>query len=370
MYTGDDKTFVERVLAAVRARQPADVVAAWGTYTPPAARPSRTGRSVGHLTVTCQKQRIDYSVELRPRPLHGADVPRLLALKPPAGTGRFLVLAEQITQAQADQLHKGGVEFMDAAGNVYLRLPGLAWLTTGLRSKGRQPLPDRARLFRAAGIKLLFLFLGDLCRTGLPPDRRYLNRPYRDMVTAAGISFGSSSMLMRELDANGYLVPQSQVAAGGDGTIAMDSRRLDRVPELVERWGRAYGDLLRPKLVLARYRAADPLWWRTATVDHEIGLWGGEVAAAKLTAYLKPEVVTIYRQGNLTPWLLEHRLTSDPAGPVEVLDAFWHDPDIREGDCVAPLLAYADLLASDTERNLEAARVLYENRIRPCVESD
>ncbi len=77
--------------------------------------------------------------------------------------------------------------------------------------------------------------------------------------------------------------------------------------------------MLRPKLVLARYRAADPQWWRTATLDRAQGLWGGEVAAAKQTGYLKPEVVTIYRLGNMAPWLLEHRLTSVSSGYLIVL---------------------------------------------------
>ncbi len=367
MRLGDDKAFVDRVLAAVRVRQPAEVAVVWGDYVP-AAKPSRAHRADGSLTVTCRKRTIDYSVELRPRPLHGADVPRLLALKQAAGTARLLVLAEAISQGQADQLSKGGVEFMDAAGNVHLRLPGLAWLTTGLRSKGMLRVPDRARLFRAAGLKLLFLFLGDISRTGLPPSRRYLNRPYRDMVAAAGIAFGSVSTLMRELDANGYLIPAPAVDPDGE-TAALAGRRLDRALELAERWVRAYGDVLRPKLVLARYRAADPQWWRTATFDRAQGLWGGEVAAAKLTGYLKPEVVTIYRLDNMAPWLLEHRLTSDPDGPIEVLDAFWRDTDMREGDCVLPLLTYADLLASDAERNIEVARVLYDNKLRPSVEA-
>jgi len=370
MPIGDDKAFVDRVLAAGKARQPADVAVTWGEYVPGAKR-SRTHCASGRLTVTCRKRTIRYYTELRPRPLHGADVPRLLGLKQSLGPHRLLVLAEQISPGQADQLHKGGVEFLDAAGNVHLRLPGLIWLTTGLRGKGALRSPDRARLFRTAGAKLLFLFLGDMCRIGLPPERRYLNRPYRDMVAAAGIAFGSASTLMRELDANHYLVPRPDTdAAAEDKTLAGAGRRLDRVPELLGRWVQAYGDALRPKLVLARYRAADPQWWRTATLGSAVGLWGGEVAAAKLTGYLKPEVITIYRQGNIAPWLLTHRLTSDPTGPVEVLDAFWHDPDIREGDCVLPLLTYADLLASDAERNIEAARVLYEDRIRPLIEAD
>jgi hypothetical protein len=54
---------------------------------------------------------------------------------------------------------------------------------------------------------------------------------------------------------------------------------------------------------------------------------------------------------------------------VEVLDAFWRDTDMREGDCVLPLLTYADLLASDAERNIEAARVLYETKLRSSVEA-
>ncbi|NLF16091.1 MAG: hypothetical protein GX595_02385 [Lentisphaerae bacterium] len=369
MQPGDDSAFVERVLAAVRGRQPAGVALTWGEYV--AAAPSaRALDADGHLIVTCGKRRVRYAVALKPRPLHGADVPRLLALKQARGASRLLVLAEAVSHAQAERLSQGGVEFVDGAGNVHLHLPTLVWLTTGMRSKGQPRAPDRARLFRVAGVKLLYLFLGDLCRAGLQPERRYLNRPYREMVAAAGIAFGSVSTLMRELEANRYLMASPDAGEGDDAAgTAVAGRSLDRVPELAERWVRAYGDVLRPKLVLGRYRAPKPDWWRSAALDCGVGLWGGETAAAKLTNQLKLGVVTIYRQGHLAPWLLAQGLASDPAGTVEVLDAFWHDPDMREGDCVLPLLAYADLLAGDDERNLEVARVLYESRIRPCVEA-
>src|ERR1022692_3464783 len=50
--------------------------------------------------------------------------------------------------------------------------------------------------------------------------------------------------------------------------------------------------------------------------------------------------------------------------PGEVLE-FWHHKDIP--DVVPPVLAYAGLLATHDGRNVEAARMIYEQRIAPAL---
>jgi hypothetical protein len=45
------------------------------------------------------------------------------------------------------------------------------------------------------------------------------------------------------------------------------------------------------------YAARDNNWWEQAQIKPLQAYWGAEIAAARLTGYLKPEVVTIYVRG-------------------------------------------------------------------------
>ena len=53
------------------------------------------------------------------------------------------------------------------------------------------------------------------------------------------------------------------------------------------------------------------------------------------------------------------RLRADPAGTLEIIDAFWHLDDMRTGQPTAPpLLVYADLHRTREPRNAEAAGLI------------
>ena len=57
-------------------------------------------------------------------------------------------------------------------------------------------------------------------------------------------------------------------------------------------------------------------------------------------------------------------MRADPNGNVEILDAFWNfGPENDFPDVVPPILAYADLLATQDGRNAEAAQMIYDQRI-------
>ena len=99
---------------------------------------------------------------------------------------------------------------------------------------------------------------------------------------------------------------------------------------------------------------------------------GGDVAAAKLTNYLKPQLVTIYverdRAGLI---LLPNRLKKDPEGEVELLARFWQPGTIPpRGDMVHPLLVYADLMVTGNQRNIETARMIYDQHLLQLVRED
>jgi hypothetical protein len=166
--------------------------------------------------------------------------------------------------------------------------------------------------------------------------------------------------VMHELNDTGFLL----VVGKGKGRKI----RLINKERLLERWITAYAEQLRPKLMLGRYRGAAG-WWKEVTLDPKHALWGGEVAALKLTGHLNPQEATIYAdKENLAALLIQHKLKKDPAGDVEFLYRFWRqDAVLPNRDMVHPLLVYADLMATGNQRNIETARMIYDQHIIQLV---
>jgi hypothetical protein len=100
---------------------------------------------------------------------------------------------------------------------------------------------------------------------------------------------------------------------------------------------------------------------------------GGETAAAKLTRYLKPAVQTIYLPKDTkaqAQLMKELRLIKDPAGEVELRAKFWRFESPEYPDLVPPLLIYADLLATADDRNIETARMIYDEHLAGLIETN
>ncbi len=138
---------------------------------------------------------------------------------------------------------------------------------------------------------------------------------------------------------------------------------------LVQEWVTNYPIKLRPKLNPRRFRAPTTDWWKKVDITKYGAQWGAEVAAEKLTGYLRPHAITIYLhkeqgQKNLTRLVAKYKLRADLQGDIEILDAFWKFEDEKPmPETVQPLLAYADLIATLDPRNLEAAKLIHERYI-------
>lgn len=86
-----------------------------------------------------------------------------------------------------------------------------------------------------------------------------------------------------------------------------------------------------------------------------------ELAAAKLTEHLKPQNATVYTDKPVGELLLKNKIRPEPQGDVEILRMFWNfEIEWPHKNMVAPLLTYADLLATGEARNIENARILLE----------
>jgi hypothetical protein len=144
-------------------------------------------------------------------------------------------------------------------------------------------------------------------------------------------------------------------------------RRLLAPQRLAEEWVLLYPVRLRPKLVVGRFTAPDPGWWQAARIDPRRAVWGGEVAADRLTGRLKPGRQTLYVWGPPDEILLTNRLRPDERGDVEILEAFWRPAEkggTDTADVAPPLLVYADLMATGDPRNVEVARLVRERHLR------
>ncbi len=262
-----------------------------------------------------------------------------------------VLVAPYITTELANHCReKLDLHFIDTVGNAYLRAPGLYVFIRGERPRGPAATAMGARGGgTTTALRVVFALL---CRPEL------LNAPYRKIVAAAGVALGAVGWVFFDLQRRGYVT-------GGKRTR---NRRLLEPGRLLEEWVTNYPIKLRPKLNQRRFRAPDPDWWqRTRLTDG--ALWGGEVAADRLTGYLKPATYTIYidpatRQEGVTKLVKEHHLRADPNGEVEILDTFWNlPPGLTQPELAPPLLVYADLVATLDPRNLELAKRIREEHI-------
>jgi hypothetical protein len=263
----------------------------------------------------------------------------------------LLLVTRYVNPQMAEELKTEGLEFMDAAGNAYVNQP-----PAYIYVKGNKPpdgiTPTRGKAtFKPTGLKVIYAFL---CNPGLE------NKPYRDIAAQADVALGTVGWLMRELKERGFLMDMGK-----------KGNKIIQKENLLRRWVDAYPERLRPKLVLGRFQG-EKGWWQKKKVKPGIAVWGGEVAAARLTKYLKPQMITLYTvQQALNNVLLENRLKKDPHGDVEVLKRFWGPGEaFQNEDMVHPILVYADLIATGNQRNRETARMIYEKQIARFVRED
>lgn len=277
-----------------------------------------------------------------------------------------LLVADYINPKMAEKLWQEKVQFIDTTGNAYIDLPPVYVYVTGNRQQkaGFMPTTDGARrAFEPTGLKVVYTFL---CHPEL------VNAPYRKIAEEAGVALGTVGWVLNGLKAADFVR-----GAGGK-----KDRCLVHYRKLLDRWVEAWPEKLRPKQLTGEFIAEDPYWWKGIDIREYDGYWGGEIAAAKYTNYLKPKVATIYMREHLrNKLLLDVRLrkATEWAGidgaRMKIYRPFWPenfneiDTELRKG-LVHPVLVYADLVATGDARNLEVAQRIYNEHIAQHIRED
>jgi hypothetical protein len=237
---------------------------------------------------------------------------------------------------------EAGISFADDPGNVHLRLGSeYNWTVLGKREPPRLPEAHRTT---PATVQLLFQFA---------VNPKSASWTVRDLARAAGISKTKVAQLRHQFV---------------HGRILSSKSELRVTPDIADRLVSGYSQILRPKLVIGRYRYPDSsvdeflarLAETTRTQKIPYALTGSPAADAMQHFYRSSEVpLFLDLEGPGIQRAL--RLLPDRTGPVVLLRPFgtmvyWKEFD---GRMVAPpWLVYAELLTSDDPRAREAAEEL------------
>ena len=257
------------------------------------------------------------------------------------GAEDCILVTEYVTPPLADLMKEMGLFFMDLAGNAYINEPPIYIFVKGNKLAEELKPATTKRLFKTAGLKVVFALLD-------APER--VNLPYRQIADMTDVALGTVDWIFRDLKEMGFLVDM-----GGR------KRRMTNLLNLLKRWVEAYPDQLRPKLGIERFKADHPGWWENVDIVKYNACWGGEVAAAKITKRLKPEKVILYAPEPPGKLIIGKKLRKTMTGDIEILRPFWKfDHQLMNLGTVPPLLVYADLMATGDDRNIETAGIMYD----------
>lgn len=275
--------------------------------------------------------------------------------------GKGMLVADYVDPMMADRLRALEIPYIDTVGNAYINEKPLYVLvqTTRAQANKEQNLQgllktgQRGRAFNPTGLKVVY---------ALMQNENLLNAAYREIAKNADVALGTVGWVINDLKQGKFLIE-----------IPLKKRRFKNKKQLLDKWVDAYLEKLRPKLFVGTYRVDNEYWWQE--LDNRIteydAQWGGEVAAAKLTGYLKPEEVTVYLPKTGGEQLLrDNRFRKDPNGNIHLYRAFWDENQNYkndDADIVDPMIVYADLIATGDDRNLDTARKIYEKELTEFV---
>jgi len=264
----------------------------------------------------------------------------------------LILVTKYVNPLMAEELKQERIEFIDTAGNTFINQQPIYIFIKGNKPPeitGNYPIK---KTFGPTGLKIIYALL---CNPGLE------NKPFREIAAKANVALGTVGWVKRDLKELGFLADMGE-----------RGYKLLQKDKLLQRWITAYTENLRPKQILGRYKGEHFGWWQNKELHNLNAKWGGEVAAAKLTKYLQPEIITIYTKAEyLNMLLLECKLRKDPVGEVEILDQFWnYDVNWNYRDLVHPILIYADLIATGNQRKIETAKRIYEEHIIRLIRED
>ena len=252
---------------------------------------------------------------------------------------KTIIVSDYINPVISDELKKNDINFIDAAGNCFIKSKSVYIFVKGKKHKILQNNLF-VKNYNITDIKLIFAVL---------TNNELINTSQRNISIFSKIPLGSVGNVLKKLESQKFLIR------------FLSGRRIINKKELFEKWCIAYSDKFKPKIFLGKFKG------NISLVENIKGKWGGEPAAYLLKKIMKPEIFTIYVSKNkLNEFLFKHRFAKDDQdGYIEIYDNSWFGNEVNENykSTVHPFIVYADLLSGNNQRNTEAAKIIYRDYI-------
>lgn len=257
-----------------------------------------------------------------------------------------LLIAKYITPTVIEDLTTNGINTLDCAGNCYIRYVKEGKILFHLANKGEKntlaaekPYPA----FQEAGLKVIFYLLQ------APLN---VNKPYREIQNATGVSLGAIKNVLDVLVERNFIL------------LANGKRILKNKKVLFNLWVENYNQVLKPRLLLGRmsFRTHEQrIKW--LAMELPTGMyWGGESGANMVENYLEPAVFDIYTDVPAAYLLKTGFVKQDENGEIRIYQKFWKWE--TENHLVPLILIYADLMGSGNSRCLEMAERLLDHGLK------
>ena len=252
-----------------------------------------------------------------------------------------LLVADYLAKEVAKVLQQENYNYLDVAGNAHIKADDLFIFVEGKKKKTKEKT-NQSRAFQEVGLKLLLLLISE-------PESLQLS--YRELADKTDISLGSVSNIFTELKDLNFLL------------TTKNKRVLKNVNVLLDRWVVAYNEILKPRLLRKKYRIANETSHFIDINTAEFGfVWGGEAAAGIITNYLTSDQYTLYYDEDLPTMVRNLKLIPDNNGNIEIYNTFWtKDLSLKYQNTAPPIEVYADLMGSNSSRNIETAKIILNN---------
>ena len=297
----------------------------------------------GLVKVNGNPMLIEFKQEINPQNVLGVENQLLKH-----SSGEYLMaMANYITPKAMQLLIEKKINYLDRAGNMYLKLPEIIIRIEGNSNDSVVSTTYKHRAFTKTGALVVFQFL---------MDPKLVNAPQRLIAEYAGVSLGTIPKVFEGLRKEGFIVKLNE-----------KEWQLVDYQKLLARWVEVLRDKILPTNYIQQYtpaiKKADDLL-TDGGISGETQ-WGGEPAAAFLTAYLTPEKYTLFT-ANKAALTTKYKLMPTPTGEIAVYHKFWNHSTYNE-ECVHPILVYAQLMATGDSRNIETAEIIFNGHIKPNV---
>lgn len=253
-----------------------------------------------------------------------------------------LLIAKYISPAVVDDLASNGINTLDCVGNCHIRYVKGENIIFHLANKGEKNVYNGEKTypaFQEAGLKVIFYLLQDTVN---------VNKPYREIQNATGVSLGAIKNILDVLVERNFIL------------LANNKRTLKNKKALFNLWVENYNLVLKPKLLLGKmaFRTGEQRTkWQAMELPDGM-YWGGESGANMVDTYLEPGAFDIYTEIPAANLLKTGFVRQDENGEIRIYQKFWNWE--TENHLVPLSLIYADLMGSGNSRCQEMAERLLD----------